>query len=70
MAQQYPSTWKYCATCAYWLGAREKDYFGQRVTVESPGAKGECGIPKGPWKRHQRQACASCNCWEKWPVLK
>ncbi len=70
MSQQYPGTWKQCATCAYWLGVRETDYFGQRVTVESAMVKAKCGNLNGPWRKMDKQACSSCNRWEKWPVLK
>lgn len=70
MSQQYPGTWKQCATCAYWCGTRETDYWCQRVTVESSGAKGKCMAPSGGWRRQDRQACATCSTWQKWPVLK
>lgn len=70
MSQQYPSSWKQCATCAFWCGARECDTFGQRVTVASSGAQGKCAIPSGGWKGCQKQASASCSDYQKWPVLK
>lgn len=70
MSQQYPSTWKQCATCTYWLGKRECDCFGQRVTVSSPMEKGKCAIPRGSFKGADRQANGSCVDFEKWPVLK
>ena len=70
MSQQYPGTWKQCATCAYWLGERQTDYFAQRVTVASSTAKGKCGNLNGPWKRVDKQASSNCNCWQKWPILK
>ena len=70
MSQQYPSSWKQCATCAFWTGQRECDYFGQRVTVSSPMDKGKCAIPRGGWKGNDRQANSCCSDWQKWPVLK
>jgi hypothetical protein len=70
MAQQYPGNWKQCATCAFWTGNRECDYFGQRVTVASGMEKGKCAIPKGGWKNQQKQANSQCGDWQKWPVLK
>ena len=70
MAQQYPNSWKQCATCAFWTGERECDRFGQRVTVASAMTKGRCAIPKGGWKNQQRQANCQCKDWQKWPVLK
>ena len=41
MSQQYPRSWKQCATCAYWTGARATDTFGQRVYVDSAMSKGK-----------------------------
>ena len=70
MSQQYPNTWKQCATCAYWCGTRECDHWGQRVTVDSSGSLGKCAIPSGCWKGSDRQAGFSCSNWQKWPVLK
>ena len=70
MAQQYPSSWKQCATCAFWTGKRECDRWGQRVTVASGMEKGKCAIPVGGWRGQQRQACAQCKDWQQWPVLK
>ena len=70
MSQQYPASWKYCSTCVYWGGARETDRFGQRVTVESSSAKGKCMCrTSGGWNR-DKQACANCSSYQKWPVLK
>lgn len=70
MAQQYPGSWKQCATCAFWTGARVSDTFGQYVTVGGPMEKGKCAIPSGSWKGVQKQANAGCTSWKKWPVLK
>ena len=70
MAQSYPSSWKYCATCAYWGGARESDYFGKNVKVESSMAKGKCLCRASGWRNQDKQASSSCNRYEKWPVLK
>lgn len=67
---QYPSSWKNCATCAYWAGARESDYFGQNVQVGSTSESGKCAIPNGPWKGSSKRASHSCDKWQKWPVLK
>ena len=70
MSMQYPNTWKHCATCAFWTGAREVDYWGQRVTVDSCSTKGKCCIPRGGWKGMERTAGGICSDWQKWPVLK
>ena len=70
MAQQYPSSWKNCATCAYWSGPRETDYWGSWSKVENPSVGHKCIIPRGGWKGHQMQASSSCRDWMKWPALK
>ena len=70
MATTYPKTWKQCATCAFWCGARECDHWGNHVKVESANVQGKCAIPAGGWKGQQRQAASSCTDWQKWPVLK
>ena len=70
MATQYPGSWKQCATCAFWMGPRTCDVFGQRVTVNNACDRGMCGIPQGGWRRQQRQANQSCSDWQKWPVLR
>ena len=70
MAEQYPYTWKKCATCAFWCGTRSCDSFGRNVTVGGPMEKGKCAIPSGPWKNTQQQANSSCSSWKKWAVLK
>lgn len=70
MSQQYPHGFTVCATCAYWAGEREPDTFGQRVTVESSMARGKCMCRGSGWTHTEKQACAHCSSYEKWPVLK
>lgn len=70
MSQQYPYSWKQCATCAYWTGARETDRFGQRVYVDSPMQKGKCMCRGSGWTNMEKQANSSCTSFEKWSVLK
>ena len=70
MASQYPGSWKQCATCAFWCGARQCDRYGAYVYVDSSVALGKCAIPSGGWKNQNRQAGAVCGDWQKWPVLK
>lgn len=69
MSQQYPSSWKQCATCAYWTGSRETDTFGQKVYVSSAVAKGKCRCRGSGWNNYEKQANASCNHYEKWAPL-
>lgn len=70
MSTQYPKSWKNCAVCAFWCGVRECDHWGERVTVESATTKGKCAIPSGGWKGQERHASSTCQCWQKWPVLR
>lgn len=70
MSQQYPGTWKQCATCAFWMGQRDCDRFGQRVTVSSPMDKGRCACQHCGWRNMEKQANSQCQSWQKWPVLK
>lgn len=71
MAQQYPASWKNCATCVYWSGTRKTNYFGEWVKTESAMAKGLCLCRDSGWFRRDKQANASCvKGYEKWPVLK
>ncbi|MBE6649159.1 MAG: hypothetical protein E7614_06535 [Ruminococcaceae bacterium] len=69
MAHSYPSSWKNCATCAFWLGERDTDHFYQRVLLENSSVKGRC-CNKNGWRNCEKSASQTCNAWEKWPVLK
>ena len=70
MAHKYPSSWKNCATCSYWLGDRQPDTFGMGVTVDAPDAKGKCWCLNGPWPRMEKGASQSCAKYHKWIVLR
>ena len=70
MAQKYPGSWNNCATCAFWAGQREADYFGQWVTVESSSAKGRCMCRTSGWGSIERSAPNSCRSYEKWAPLR
>ena len=68
---QFTINMKICATCAYWSGTRETDYFGkQYVQVENATQKGKCINPNVGWRGQQRDANVFCTSWEKWPVIK
>jgi len=70
MSQQYSSSFRNCATCAYWTGLRETDNFGQRVCVDSSMSVGGCMCRESGWSNSKRQANASCSHYEKWAPLK
>lgn len=71
MSQQYPPSFKNCATCDYWGGSRTTDTFGQRVECDSAMAKGKCYCKSSGWASNPgRQANSSCNSWQKWCALK
>ena len=70
MSQQYPASWKHCATCAFWTGSRETNVFGEYSKVDSPMAKGKCMCRGNGWTNQERQAGFSCQSFQKWAVLK
>lgn len=70
MSQQYPSFWKQCATCVFWMGQRETNRFGEYVKVESSMTKGKCMCRGNGWTNQEKQANFSCRTFQKWPVLK
>ena len=66
-----PGTQRLCATCEYWIGTREPNYFGDRVILDNQSSKGKCWYLNGPFPRSDRPSnmCA-CSCYEKWKVLR
>ena len=67
---QIPAEWKQCATCAYWMGARQTDNFGQKVFVGSSTDTGKCACRGNGWTNSSRQAGATCSSFVKWAPLK
>ena len=65
--EKFPSNWQRCATCVWWTGHREVDYFGNYVSVESRD-KGRCMCRQG-WYRQEREGSAQCSAHEKWKAL-
>ena len=70
MSQQYPASWKQCATCTYWTGARETNIFGEWSKVDNPMAKGKCMCRGNGWTGMEKQANSSCVKFSKWSALK
>lgn len=68
MAEKYPSNWKKCATCVYWTGPREVDYFGNWVTIDSIRIKGRCMCRSGAY-RVEKDGSYVCTSYLKWPAL-
>lgn len=67
----YSNFFKNCATCAYWCGSRETDYFGSQVKIQDDNAKGKCMAPFGQgWRGQDRTASMACNGFKKWEVLR
>lgn len=63
-----PPSFKICATCVFWAGAREAvSPFYNYVKFDSNTRGKCCG---GGFNHAQMIASASCNKWQKWPVLK
>lgn len=63
---QLPPSFKNCATCAFWGGARTANASRNYVIFES-NQKGEC--LGGGFNRAMMDPRSSCGQWEKWPVL-
>ena len=70
MSHSYPYSWKLCATCGYWTGTRETNYFGEWVQVESPTTKGKCLCRTSGWRSSPCRADFHCASFEKWVALK
>lgn len=68
MAQKYPSNWERCATCVYWTGPREVDYWGSWVTIASMRTMGRC-MCRGSNFRIERDGNFVCSAYVKWPAL-
>ena len=66
-----PSGSKLCATCNYWVGPREPDYFASGVELPDQCTKGKCWCLNGPFPRSERfsnNGC--CSRYEKWAILR
>lgn len=59
---------KNCATCAYWVGARQPNRLGF-VEVRSKMDSGRCGA-KGLNESRTYQATYSCSKYCSWQILK
>jgi len=62
-----PPSFKNCATCAFWGGARTANPTRSLVVFESE-QRGEC--LGGGFNRATMNPLASCSQWEKWSVLR
>lgn len=62
---------KLCATCEYWLGPRQPNFYGTAVILESQAVKGKCWCLNGPHPRADRYSNFSfCFCYKKWSALR
>ncbi len=60
-----------CATCEFWSGPRQPNYFCSHVVLPDQSIIGKCYCQNAPWMRADRYSNAtSCNCYKKWAVLK
>ena len=60
-----------CATCEYWAGPRQLDYFGCHVVLPDQSVNGKCMCLNGPLARADRLSNhTTCNFYKKWAVLK
>ena len=62
---------KLCATCEYWVGPRQPNFYGNMVVLPQQSIYGKCWCLTGPFKRTDRLSNSSvCNYYQKWSVLK
>ena len=62
---------KLCATCEYWVGPRQPDFYGSHVVLPDQCVKGKCMCLNAPWARSDRFSnTTTCNNYKKWGVLK
>lgn len=62
---------KLCATCEYWAGPRQLDYFAGHVVLPNQSINGKCMCMNGPHARGDRLSnYTTCSCYKKWGVLK
>lgn len=70
MSYQMGGAQRLCATCEYWIGRREPNYFGNMVVLDSQSERGKCFCLNGPHVRAERLSNSSvCSRYEKWKVL-
>ena len=61
---------KLCATCNFWVGPRQPDYYGRAVVLESQIVKGKCWCLNGPYARVDKYSNnTTCPRYEKWAML-
>ncbi len=70
MSMRFPADYRHCATCAFWCGVRETNYFGEWADVESSMAKGKCMGQFSGYTGRDTPANYWCSKYEKWPALK
>ncbi len=59
-----------CATCEFWIGVREPNFYGNAVVLESQSVRGKCFCLSGPHSRADRLSNSStCSCYKKWLII-
>lgn len=71
MSYPMPGHAKLCGTCAYWIGQRQPNFYGNAVMLESQSVKGKCWCLNGPFARADKYSnTTTCSCYKKWEILK
>lgn len=71
MEYQMAGHQKLCATCEYWVGTRQPNFYSTHVVLEAQSCKGKCWCLNGPHARAERYSnFTTCQCYKKWSVLK
>ena len=71
MEYQMGSTMKLCATCEYWIGTRQPNFYATHVVLPTQSVEGKCFCMGGPHFRANRLSnSTTCFKYEKWKMLK
>ena len=62
---------KLCATCEYWAGPRQLDFFASSVVLPNQSVNGKCACRNASWYRGDRLSnMTACFSYQKWACLK
>lgn len=60
-----------CATCEYWAGPRQLDFYGGHVVLPDQSVNGKCVCMNSPYNRSDRFSnTTTCGSYKKWGVLR
>ena len=68
MSKNIPSSWKRCATCAYWAAKRDIDYSG--LTVKIDDERADCLCRRGGQFKMDKYEYNNCSYYDVWAPIK